>query len=199
MKINAQFQTYWHIGTGTGSGQNLDALMDKDNDKLPHIPGKMLKGLFRDAVYKLEQWQQIPEDTTDHLFGSYNEKTHLSTSGCLHFPSLTLSNDEINALNERYVLKNFLYHNIASTSINPATGIAKEGSLRMMEVAIPICLSGEISLINNQDNQDNKNNKDNKNPWQNLIKDSSCFITNIGANKSRGFGQVKWTFESCTE
>ena len=186
MKINAQFQTYWHIGTGTGSGQSLDALVDKDNDKLPHIPGKMLKGLFRDAMYKLEQWGHISKGTTNRLFGSYNEETHLSTSGCLHFPSLTLSNEEINALNNHETLKSFLYHNIASTSINPETGTAQEGSLRMMEAAIPICLSGEISLINNQDNQDD---------WQNFIKDSSDFVTNIGANKSRGFGQVKWTFE----
>lgn len=187
MKINAVFQTYWHIGTGTGSGQNLDALVDKDSHQLPHIPGKMLKGLLRDAVCKLEQWGQVGEGVATTLFGSYNEASHSSTSGKLYFPSLTLSEEEITALNANPKLKNHLYHTIASTCIEHKTGTAKEGSLRMIEVAVPLCLSGEISVINNTEMLDN---------WEEVIQDASYLIGNIGANKSRGFGQVKWEFEN---
>jgi len=40
----------WHIGSGLDSATDVDALVLKDDNKLPYIPGKTIKGLIKDAV-----------------------------------------------------------------------------------------------------------------------------------------------------
>ena len=44
------FFSEWHCGSGLSSGSDLDALVIKDKDNFPFIPGKTLKGLIREAA-----------------------------------------------------------------------------------------------------------------------------------------------------
>ena len=61
IKYNIALFSYWAIGSGTGQGKGLDNILLKDDDNLPFIPGKTLKGLLRDAAVecdatKIDRW-----------------------------------------------------------------------------------------------------------------------------------------------
>ena len=184
IQLTAEFQTYWQISTGRGAGDFMDSLIDKDQDGLPHVSGKTIKGLFRDAVEKIVEWQDLDTSKTKKLFGSpTGEKERADTEiANLAFSSLRLSADDIMALNQNSNLKPMLTHQISSTKIEHKTGIAQDKSLRTQQVAKPLKLIGEIEILNND--------IDEKEAFE-LLKQSSVFITNIGAKKSRGYGQVQ--------
>ncbi|MDD2650440.1 MAG: RAMP superfamily CRISPR-associated protein, partial [Candidatus Cloacimonetes bacterium] len=45
-----KFLSDWHCGSGLTSGSDVDALVIKDQNNLPIIPGKTIKGLLREAA-----------------------------------------------------------------------------------------------------------------------------------------------------
>jgi CRISPR/Cas system CSM-associated protein Csm3 (group 7 of RAMP superfamily) len=205
--LNAQFQTFWHIGTGRGSGQSLDALVEKDAHGIPYIPGKTLKGLFRDAFYKLDQWQNL--NNTNLLFGSRNteesnDESHKeqitsneTTSGILRFSNLELKEkDYLKNQKQKQKQKNDLIPHLfqvqANTKIDSKTGSAEKGSLRMTEVVIPVQLSGSIQIISPLNNEQSKKQVAwlEANDVQKLLEQAASLITHIGANKNRGLGRV---------
>lgn len=201
--LNAQFQTFWHIGTGRGSGQSLDALVEKDAHGIPYIPGKTLKGLFRDAFYKLDQWHNL--NNTNLLFGSRstdestyetnNEQitSNETTSGILRFSNLELKEkDYLKSQKEKNDLIPHLFQVQANTKIDSTTGSAEKSSLRMTEVVIPVQLSGSIQIISPLNNEQSKKQIAwlEANDVQKLLEQASSLITHIGANKNRGLGRV---------
>lgn len=193
LEINAQFLSYWHIGTGRGSGQNLDALVEKDSNGLPYIPGRTIKGLFRDAFFKLDQWQS--KEQTDLLFGTRTNNgsnTRDETQpGLLRFSNLELS--EKGYLIKQSSLIPHLYQALASTQIDEKTGSAKDQSLRMIEVVIPTNLTGTVSLlepIGKSKHQLLQRQFIEQENIKELVTQAASLITHIGANKNRGFGRV---------
>ena len=50
-----KMQGYWAVGSGKGGGNEVDNRIDRDSEGLPYIPGKMLKGLIKDACNRLNQ------------------------------------------------------------------------------------------------------------------------------------------------
>ena len=48
MKITLKFYSAWAIGSGKG-GESKDSIILRDDNDLPFIPGRTLKGLLRDA------------------------------------------------------------------------------------------------------------------------------------------------------
>lgn len=57
-----QFHTDWHCGSGLAAGADLDALVVKDKEDLPFIPGKTIKGLVREAVEDMQSFQEKGSD-----------------------------------------------------------------------------------------------------------------------------------------
>jgi CRISPR/Cas system CSM-associated protein Csm3 (group 7 of RAMP superfamily) len=196
-QLTAEFQTYWHIGTGRGSGQHLDALVEKDAQGLPYIPGKTIKGLFRDALYKLDNWQATKN--TDLLFGlrtDSNEKDRTETQpGLLRFSNVQLVEQAYLSQPENSQLIPHLFQTLASTAIDEKTGSAKDKSLRMTEVVIPAQLHGEITLL--PPIEDSKFAEQQTqllaqpDKIQQLLAQAASLITHIGANKNRGMGRVR--------
>lgn len=186
--ITANFQNYWHIDTGRGSGQNLDSLVEKDQNKLPYISGKTIKGLFRDAVYKLDAW--TGEQHVESLFGvrtdDANQGREKTYAGVLRFNNLELLNEEQAYLIANPILKSHFYKTHASTSIDFETGVAEDKSLRMSEVVIPLSLLGKITLLSGS----GKCSLSEPEIYA-LLQEAATMITHIGANKNRGFGRVK--------
>lgn len=195
--LQAEFQTYWHIGTGRGSGQNLDALVEKDEHGLPFIPGKTVKGLFRDAFFKLDAWSN--QSHTDLLFGirtAEGEKTRDETqAGILRFSNLHLIERdyliEQDANNENKLIPH-LFQTQASTAIDEKTGSAKEKSLRMIEVVVPVTLIGEIDYLPPiADSEWGQKQQALVEILPNQLATAASLITHIGANKNRGMGRVR--------
>lgn len=191
-KIHAQFHNYWHIGTGRGSGYHIDALVEKDAHGLPYVPGKTLKGLLRDACFKLNSWgHTMPMETLFGQRGDATDESRNDTSiGALRFSSLELIEKDFLAQRTKEVkkLRSHLFTTLSSTAIDEETGIARDKSLRMMEVTVPVTLIGEIELLHDIDELDTTQIKA-------LLNQAASLITHIGANKTRGLGAVTLEIE----
>lgn len=193
-------RNYWHPGTGRGSGSHLDNLVERDRFGLPFISGKMLKGLVRDAVNRLEIWNRLDgykKTETDtlvtSLFGSPSfreDDNHNPISrdntvpGRVRFSDGVLPDDLRCWLAhpEQHQERNEIFRDFYSTAIQYSTGIARKNSLRGMELALPLTLRSSISWIGTDDKY--------KDCWQEVISESLPLIRAVGGHRTRGFGRA---------
>ena len=196
--ISIEISSYWHVGSGQGSGSHLDALVEKDKRGLPFISGKMLKGLLRDAVNRLEQWQQLDQfqktETLTHveqLFGSagfgQDEKGQAvprqqTIAGSLRLNDAVLPDDLQQWLADpaQTLQRQQLFTEMYSTAINEK-GVAKNKSLRGRQVTIPLSLEAEIEWIGEEEN----------NQWQAIVAEALPLIRAVGSQRSRGYGRAQ--------
>lgn len=147
--LTIELLSYWHAGTGLGKGAISDAIVLKDDKGLPWLPGKTLKGLFREGFQILADANQLSNDTVIAYMGeasSVKQNHENNRPGMLCFsnanPSFELQ-QKLN-LDENKSLKTCLYQTIASTKLNE-NGIAVDKSLRTIEVCLPITLQATIT------------------------------------------------------
>lgn len=168
-----RFLSDWHTGSGLSSGANADAIVIKDKNNLPYIPGKTIKGLLKDALLDIYDVQpsKLNKSLFDTLFGSViGDKSNASS---LFFSNVELvEKDEIST-----ELSAFLYRNVASTTINE-NGVAKDGSLRTMEVTIPITLEGYIGKETELSAEE-----------IDLLELAMKWTRSLGSNRNRGLGR----------
>jgi CRISPR/Cas system CSM-associated protein Csm3 (group 7 of RAMP superfamily) len=178
------FYSEWHCGSGLSAGSDIDALVVKDAEGFPYIPGKTLKGLLKEAAVEMIQLKGENHGQSDFikkLFGYFDEKpvgeSKIHTKGSAFFSNAELNVGLRNEAKEKN-LTDFLYRDIASTSIEE-NGIAKAHSLRRMETVIPCELVATINGVDNEYEDD-------------LIK---ClkYIKRLGQNRNRGLGRCTFT------
>lgn len=172
MEINYKltFLSDWHVGSGLSGGAEADAIVLKDKNDLPYIPGKTIKGLIRDAIADMKDAGQI-ETNLESVFGA---------QGNNEIRVASFSNVEIKDEYEEIVSNNLsdcLYRIIASTKIGE-NGIATSGSLRSIEVCMPISLEGKISNIESEE-------------INTIFKQALKLIRSVGVNRNRGLGRCK--------
>jgi len=161
MKIEIKFFTYWHCGSGESGGSSVDALVARDAKGLPYIPGKTLKGHIREMAETLNE-----NEFVDTCFGVSKEE--LEQEGECYFSNATI---EENISKE---LSLYLFKTISSTQIG-IDGLAVTGSLREIEVVVPITLYATI------ENCDNK---------EQMVK-AFRQVKRIGLNRTRGLGRCE--------
>lgn len=153
MKLNYQIKMLsdWHIGSGLDAGVNADMLVLKNEHQLPFIPGKTIKGLLRDALTDMKDVGQLDETWMNKVLGkpSSNNQHDNTKQGTAFFSDATLIAQEEKEI-KLNALQDYLYRHLASTAIDKR-GIAKQGSLRVMEVCIPVELNGYIDDISSAD------------------------------------------------
>jgi CRISPR/Cas system CSM-associated protein Csm3 (group 7 of RAMP superfamily) len=178
------FHSEWHCGSGLTSGSDLDALVVKDADGFPFVPGKTLKGLIKEAAVEMLQLKDEKPEKSDFikgLFGYFDEKpaneSKIHTKGTAFFGNAALSADLLKEANEAGLV-DYLFRDVASTAIGD-NGIAKEHSLRKMQTVIPCELVGTIFDIDEQYEAD--------------LKKCLKYIKRLGQNRNRGLGRC--TFE----
>ena len=190
------FYDYWHVGSGLIDGASIDQSVLKDNNRLPFIPGKTLKGLLREAA---ETLHSIDESlvSANFIVDVFGEKLEESKPHGIEAPKIAkaffsdavLSNsvtkfllegidegDENKKEADRRI--STLYHTIASTKIDEL-GQAEDFSLRNSEVCIPLELFAEVI--------DFPNDLTYKNQLENCLK----FIKRLGWKRNRGLGRCK--------
>ncbi len=182
MKINYKIEILsdWHIGSGLDAGADADAVVLKDENKLPYIPGKTIKGLLKDSLYEIETVNQLNKQIIDDVFG-WEERDEKDKVIKTHSGNAFFSNAELPQTEKEEVTINkisrHLYKNIASTKIG-INGIAKKGSLRTIEVCIPVTLEGSIETkIENADE---------------ILKSAFKWTRYIGVNRNRGLGRCRF-------
>lgn len=137
------FYAQWHCGSGTSAGADLDALVIKDKNDMPFIPGKTLKGLIREAVENLLQLEGKADTLEAEITAAFGKEG--GQTGCLHFCNATLDDGEYHAIVSNEA-QQYLYNKVTTTSIDK-DGVAKDHSLRSMETVVPCELQAEISDV----------------------------------------------------
>ena len=164
MKYIVTFLDYWHLSSGLSAGAKLDSTVTRDDNGLPYIPGKTIKGLIREMAELT-----CNKEFVTKCFGSSSD-----------IGECNFSNAEIEENTKKTIinnsLQNQLFDEIASTKIDK-NGIAESGSLREIEVVVPISLFGEIKNIPDVYKQE----------MINAIKK----VKRMGLNRNRGLGRCK--------
>ena len=162
MRYKVTFLDYWHLSSGLSAGAKFDSMVTKDKDNLPYIPGKTIKGLIREMAELT-----CNKEFVTKCFGSSSD-----------IGECNFSNAEIEENTKKTIinnsLQNQLFDEIASTKIDE-NGIAESGSLREIEVVVPISLFGEIKNIPDVYKQE----------MINAIKK----VKRMGLNRNRGLGR----------
>ena len=184
LKYKITFLSYWAVGSGKGGGLGLDSTVLKE-EGLPIIPGKTLKGLWREVLGEMkilnltellghppkEKDNKNVKDLKAEIDNNINNKT-----GSLRFDTARLNNELRKALKNNKAIAKELYHHKASTALEERKQ-AKEHSLRKIEVCVPITLEAEISNVD-------------KNTKEFLLK-AMKGIKLIGEKRYRGLGRCK--------
>lgn len=170
IKYEIEFFSNWHCGSGLAAGADVDALVIKDKEGLPYIPGRTIKGLLREAATILSADNKI----IGTIFGiSGDEEGH--QTGCSFFGSATLPIAESRYIVEQGLISH-LFQTFASTSIDE-NGIAKDNSLRKIETVVPCKLDGEILNVPDGSEQ--------------ILEDAMHYIKRMGTGRNRGYGRCK--------
>ena len=115
-----EFFSYWHCGSGLAAGADVDELAIKDGDGLPYVPGRTVIGVSGD------------------------EEGHGQRS-LASFSDATLSEREREVITEGK-LQDGLFASVSSTAIGD-DGIAKDHTLRKLQVAVPCTVTGSITGV----------------------------------------------------
>jgi len=179
--ITIEILSYWHAGSGKGRGGDVDSLVVRDRAGLPFIPGKTLKGLFREAVTVREKFEAIPPGTTDRLFGKAAARGEYTGSepGALFFQSAGLDEGTADWLKRPDCgeYRAALFAQLASTQLDE-NGQADDRTLRRIEVVIPVTLGSKISGPDDGE-------------WISVIAESAPLIRSLGSHRHRGLGRSR--------
>ena len=178
IKYEIEFFSNWHCGSGLAAGADVDALVIKDKQGMPYIPGRTMKGLLRDAASNLHDNDIDKGKVIDAIFGVSGDKEGHRTG------SAFFSNAVLRPVEYEYILANglteYLFQSFASTSIDE-NGIARNATLRKIETVVPCKLVGEI--INVPEDEDAKR----------MLEDSMHYIKRLGTGRNRGYGRCDIT------
>ena len=172
IQYRIEFFSNWHCGSGLAAGADVDALVVKDSDGLPYIPGRTVKGLLREAASELSS----DSDLLRKIFGiSGDEKPDTPGDkriGEAFFGNVTLTDGPTIIAAQ---LAPHLFQTFASTAIDERNGIAKDSSLRKIETVVPCTLEGQIINLPNEGLE--------------LIEQAMQMVKRIGIGRNRGYGR----------
>ena len=166
IKYTIKFLDYWHLSSGLSGGAQFDSMVVKDENKIPYVPGKTIKGLVREMAEEL-----FEQNFIEKYFGTEGNK-----QGEIYFTNAVIEDKTYKSIVENK-LQDKLFDVIASTQIGE-NGIAKDNSLREIEVVIPLELSGEILDIDDEE------------AVKNIMK-ALKMVKRMGLNRSRGLGRCE--------
>jgi len=203
VKLKFSLSSYWRVGSGHGGGVLADSVILRDATGLPTIPGRAIKGLLRDAMElaslsgavtseRIKKWfgtplaghgdrEQKPKDG-DKQEVRLEEGRFKSEEGCLWIGSARLSDDwlewaQATSEHEKQGVVGSLSCYQSSTAIDQR-GVAKQHSLRVAEVAVPMTLWAEI-----RGPEDDRT-------WVDDLKHSLPLLRALGSRRNRGLGRV---------
>lgn len=178
INITIRFFSQWHCGSGTSAGADVDELVVKDKNGVPYIPGKTLKGLIREATEDYVSFSSQSEALGTLLaetFGKELGETPEQTAGCAHFGNAVLEGTEYEAIVENHA-QQYMYDKITTTAIDD-DGIAKDHSLRSMEVVLPCTLYASITGVPEN--------------LADILSESFGMIKRMGQKRNRGLGRCE--------
>jgi hypothetical protein len=204
--LTIRFLDFWHPGTGRTGGARVDALARIGRDGLPELPGRTLKGILRDAVERAEQlgWYRdavgLEGSPSEILFGAPASADAGSSPGALRIDGARLPEAEVLALADieglapaergrRARLREGLRRELFRTRIETGSGTAAEGSLRGIEVYVPLTLCARIEW--------QQPRREPPQWWVSVLRTALPLVDGLGANRTRGLGRAELSLEAC--
>ena len=208
--LTVNFLAYWFIGTGSESGAYSDLLTLKDPKGFPYVPGKSLKGVFREAfrVAACSGWfdnlcteeesgkrNEFMENLIQNVFGSDGTRDNieeLHAEGLIHFSNAELPS-ELRKTVSGSDQTNYLFSTVRSTAVDRDTGTADEKSLRTIEVALPMHLHSEVTFdIPESGRSGSVLSEQQFNELVDKFEAVAGLVTEMGGKRRRGFGRCLW-------
>lgn len=202
---------WWRSGTGAGRVAQLDALCVRDPGGLPYLPGRHIRGLMRDAVRRLGEWDKAYYGADNALFGDWGFRSAPADEanrdnnpvpyrgarrGALAFSDAAMEASEralffedlVEADEARHApLRNNLFAVRHSTAIRK--GVAAEHTLRAEEVAVPMTLYGTVDFLGFPPAGDTDTDRW-QGDWLNALEAAAPLIRAVGAKRLRGLGRA---------
>lgn len=144
--ITIKFIDYWHAGTGSTGKGDADMTTFRDEWGCPAMPMSQIKGILRETA---ETFALLKDDELNQFFGKRSEQNvYVAQESAISFTGNALLADAQrnwlgSDVNKSY--RDSLFSSQKSTAINPATGTAKNNSLRSIEVVVPLTLVKKVS------------------------------------------------------
>lgn len=181
-----EFFDYWHVSSGLSSSTYADIVVNKTRNGLPFIPGKTLKGLLREAaevIHALHPGELVTEEFIQDVFGEEPTKEQIEMEGVTKEAKCFFGSAHLSPYLEKTLTeadKPFLYSVLASTKIDDH-GLAAKGTLRQLEVTIPLTLYSRIDGFPQESG------------YEEQLKYCFSWIKRMGLNRSRGLGRCQFS------
>jgi CRISPR/Cas system CSM-associated protein Csm3 (group 7 of RAMP superfamily) len=182
-----EFFNYWHASSGLTGSTYADLLVNKTREGLPYIPGRTLKGLLREAAEILHVFQPelIHTPFIIDVFGEQpikeDKEKELATKEAKAFFTNAMLSQHLS----KEIIKNsdqsHLFEVLASTSIDGQKGIAKNGTLRQLEVTVPLTLYAVIEQFPDEPG------------YQDMMQCCMKWVKRMGLNRTRGLGRCQFS------
>jgi len=175
-KVTIEILSYWHAGSGHGTKGDLDATVLRDSRDLPYLPGRTLKGLLREGMRHSALQNEVE---TDLLFGRAAEDKDPagSSPGSLRFTDARLPENLAKSLASDPAIGAQLYDSVSATALDEG-GQAKDGSLRVSEVAVPVTLEATVTQTDEKE-------------VLSTLREAASFVRALGSHRHRGLGRCR--------
>lgn len=206
--VTIQIYSWWRSGTGAGRAAQLDTICTRDRSGLPYLPGRHLRGLFRDAVRRMEAWDLESWNGVEQaLFGEWGfrppenaiaapvpyrgaHRGALAVTDACMSPAERVAFEqdaEQAAMDGHRPLSDDLFATLRSTSMED--GVAVPHSLRSEEVAVPMQLSATVDFLGYDDAAQWRGS------WKGALAAAAPLIRAVGAKRMRGLGRASVLIE----
>ena len=171
-----EFFSYWHCGSGLAAGADVDALAIKDEDDLPYVPGRTVKGLLHDAAVTLSGLGALKnENFIADVFGKSGDEEGHGQRSLASFGNASITGPVRKSILERKLVGG-LYASVASTAIDD-DGIAKDHTLRKIQVIVPCAVRGKIFGV--------------PDTYEDDLRLCMAMVKRMGTGRSRGLGRCE--------
>lgn len=177
----------------TCSGETYNSMVDMDvvydENGIPYIPAKRLKGCIRESALEMQELGIITQEEYEKIFGregSVRSAFSLSNAYILNFNESVedLRNCTYKDLSSpQNVLNQYTYIR-TQTAVNLKTGVAEDGSLRTIRV-VKKGLKFEAECNWNKGSQKVEKRQ------EEILKQAVSLVKHIGVSRTRGLGLVE--------
>lgn len=189
------FITAWHVGSGLGDGPLADAILARDQDGLPVLPGRAVKGALREGAWRLGRCRPDLQAAEEYFWGSRSLGVESNQPGRLAVSAAELPSALRQELlsHPASVRESFVQDMTclqSQTALSTRRTVVKH-SLRTLECGIPgmrfeATLQVEALTVDSN--------------WLCIYFKAVCAaIKGIGAHRSRGFGNCLVRFDGYSD
>ncbi|MDR0881276.1 MAG: RAMP superfamily CRISPR-associated protein [Candidatus Adiutrix sp.] len=190
--LKITFLSDWQVGSGLGDGHRADSCLVRDDQGLPFLPGRAVKGALREGAHRLGFCRADLAKAEALIFGSHCQTQDGAKSfnqpGRLTVSQGRLPGDIIDVIlaadpGQRRLLVGDLTTIRVQTAIEKGT--AKGGSLRSLECGLAgLFFQSQLRVDDLSDLPGES--------WLRQYFQAVCaMVKSLGANRSRGLGRCR--------